>query len=67
MKKIILSSLVIILILTLTSCGPHFLDGTGTEDADCAEQTVYDYWQAIINRQYELTNAPLTIFHKGAG
>jgi len=40
MKKIILSSLVIILILTLTGCGPHFLDGTGTEDADCAEQTV---------------------------
>jgi len=53
-RKVLLSVLVIFLILALVGCGPHFLDGTGTEDADCAEQTVYDYWRAIINRQYEL-------------
>jgi len=53
-RKVLLLVLVIFLILALVGCGPHFLDGTGTEDADCAEQTVYDYWRAIINRQYEL-------------
>jgi hypothetical protein len=52
-KKILLLVFVVFLILALTGCGPHFLDGL--EDADCAEQTVWDYWQAIINRQYELT------------
>ena len=51
-RKILISFFVILLILGLTGCGPHFLDGL--EDADCAEQTVWDYWQAIINRQYEL-------------
>jgi hypothetical protein len=53
-KKILLLIFVILLISILAGCEPHFLDGTGTEDADCAEQTAYDYWRAIINRQYEL-------------
>jgi len=53
-KKVLLVVLTVFLISILAGCEPQFLDGTGTEDADCAEQTVYQYWQAIINRQYEL-------------
>jgi len=51
-RKILILFLVILLILALVGCGPHFLDGL--EDADCAKETVYQYWVAIINRQYEL-------------
>jgi len=50
-KKVLLSVLVIILILTLTSCG---MIPPGIPEWMRAENTVYQYWQAIINRQYEL-------------
>ena len=44
--------MVIFLILALVGCGPHFLNGT--DDEGLVEQIVYDYWLAIMNRQYEL-------------
>ena len=53
-RKYFLVILFLILAIFLTGCEPHFFNGTGTEDADCAEQVAYDYWQAITNRQYEL-------------
>jgi len=51
-RKVLLSVLVIFLISILAGCGPHFLDGMEIED--CAEDFVYNYWIAMINRQYEL-------------
>jgi hypothetical protein len=50
-RKVLISFLVILLILALTGCevAPEL-----TTDRFLAEETVYDYWQAIINRQYEL-------------
>ena len=50
-RKVLISFLVIILILALTGCvvAPEL-----TTDKSLAEETVYNYWQAIINRQYEL-------------
>jgi hypothetical protein len=33
-------------------CEPNFLDGM--ESGDYAEDLVYNYWQAIVNRQYDL-------------
>ena len=51
-RKILLLIFVVFLILALTGCGPHFLDGLS--DEGCAKETVYSYWQAMINRQYEL-------------
>jgi len=51
-KKYLLSVLAIFLILALTGCGPNFLNGCG--DSMQAEQTAWDYWRAITNRQYEL-------------
>jgi len=51
-RKILLSVLVILLILTLPGCGPNFLDCC--DERSRAEETIYHYWQAIINRQYEL-------------
>jgi hypothetical protein len=51
-KKILLVVLVIFLISILAGCEPHFLDGM--DDEGLVEQIVYDYWLAIMNRQYEL-------------
>ena len=49
-KKVLISFLVILLILTLTDCAitPELTDRF------LAEEAVYNYWQAIINRQYGL-------------
>jgi hypothetical protein len=46
-----LSILVILLILVLTGCGMIPL---GFPEWMRAEEAIYQYWQAIINRQYEL-------------
>jgi len=50
-KKVLISVLAILLILVLTGCGvtPEL-----TTDKSLVEEAVYNYWQAIINRQYEL-------------
>lgn len=50
-RKVLIPFLVILLILALTGCG---MVAPGLPSWMLAEQTVYDYWQAIINRQYEL-------------
>jgi len=50
-RKVLLSILVIILILALSGCG---MVAPGLPDWMIAEQTVWEYWKAIINRQYEL-------------
>jgi len=49
-KKVLLSFLIIFLILALTGCAvaPELTDKSLVEEA------VYNYWQAIINRQYGL-------------
>jgi len=49
-KKVLISFLAILLILALTGC----VVAPELTDRFLAEETVYDYWQAIINRQYEL-------------
>jgi hypothetical protein len=51
-RKVLTSFFVIILILTLTGCGriPEGLP----EEWMGVEEMVYQYWQAIINRQYGL-------------
>lgn len=51
-SKILLLVFVILLVLVFTGCGPHFLNGM--DDEGLVEQIVYDYWLAIMNRQYEL-------------
>jgi hypothetical protein len=50
-RKVLISFFVILLILALTGCGvtPEL-----TTDKSLAEEAVYNYWQAIINRQYGL-------------
>jgi len=50
--------LTVFLISILAGCGPHFLDGMEIED--CAEDFVYNYWIAMINRQYELAKYDCT-------
>ena len=50
-RKFLISFLIILLILTLTSCG---MIAPGIPLWAMAEETVYDYWQAITNRQYKL-------------
>jgi len=50
-KKVLLSVLAILLILALTSCG---IVTPGIPEWIRAEEKVYQYWIAIINRQYEL-------------
>jgi len=50
-RKVLISFFVILLILALTGCG---MIAPGIPEWMEAENTVYDYWQAIINRQYEL-------------
>ena len=51
-RKILISFFVIVLILALTGCDE--MVAPGFPEWMRAENTVYDYWQAIINRQYEL-------------
>lgn len=52
MKRIFLISfLIILLILVLTGCGMIPPDDS---IESMAEESVYHYWRAIINRQYEL-------------
>jgi hypothetical protein len=50
-RKVLISFFVILLIFTLTGCvvAPEL-----TTDKSLAEEAVYNYWQAIINRQYGL-------------
>jgi len=50
-KKILISFLVILLILTLTGCA---ITPELPTNRSLAEEAVYNYWQAIINRQYRL-------------
>jgi len=50
-KKVLLSFLIILLVLALTGCG---MVAPGLPSWMVAEQTVWEYWKAIINRQYEL-------------
>ena len=49
-KKVLISILAILLILTLAGC----VVAPELTDRYLAEETVYNYWQAIINRQYVL-------------
>jgi len=49
-RKVLISFLIILLILTLTGC----VVAPELTDRSLAEEAVYNYWQAIINRQYEL-------------
>lgn len=51
-RKVLLLVFVVFLILILTGCEPHFLNGE--PEWMRAEEAVTHYWQAIINRQYEL-------------
>lgn len=51
-SKVLLLVLVVFLISILMGCGPHFLNGIDDEGA--VEQIVYDYWMAMMNRQYGL-------------
>ena len=50
-RKVLLLAIVILLVLILTSCvvAPEL-----TTERFLAEEKVYSYWQAIINRQYVL-------------
>ena len=50
-RKILILFLAMLLILALTGCAvtPELIT-----DKFLVEETVYNYWQAIINRQYEL-------------
>lgn len=50
-RKILILFLAILLILALTGCG---MVAPGLPAWMVAEQTVWEYWKAIINRQYEL-------------
>ncbi|MEA2087097.1 MAG: hypothetical protein U9O91_03260 [Candidatus Caldatribacteriota bacterium] len=49
-KKVLLLVLIIFLISILAGCGAIPCD----PEWDRTEQEVYSYWQAIINRQYDL-------------
>ncbi len=49
-RKVLISFFVILLILALTGC----IFAPELTDRSLAEEAVYNYWQAIINRQYEL-------------
>lgn len=50
-RKVLISFLIILLVLALTGCG---MVAPGLPAWMVAEQTVWEYWKAIINRQYEL-------------
>jgi len=49
-KKVLISFFIILLILALTGC----VVAPELTDRFLAEERVYNYWQAIINRQYGL-------------
>jgi len=49
-RKVLISFFVIFLVLALTGCAV----APELTDRFLAEEAVYNYWQAIINRQYEL-------------
>ena len=49
-RKFLISFLIILLIFALTGCAV----APELTDRFFAEEAVYNYWQAIINRQYEL-------------
>jgi len=49
-RKILITFFVILLVLVLTGC----VVAPELTDRSLAEEAVYNYWQAIINRQYEL-------------
>jgi len=49
-RKVLLLVLVILLVLALSGCGVM----PGFPEWMMAEESVYYYWNAIINRQYEL-------------
>lgn len=51
-RKVLLLVLVLFLISILAGCAPHFLNGM--DDEGLVEQIVFDYWLAMMNRQYEL-------------
>jgi len=51
-RKVLLLVLVVFLVLILAGCESHFLDGM--DDEGIVEQIVFDYWLAMMNRQYEL-------------
>ena len=50
-RKVLISFFAILLILALTGCG---MVPPNDSLESMAEESVYHYWQAIINRQYEL-------------
>ena len=50
-RKVLISFFVILLILALTGCG---MIPPNDSIESMAEESVYHYWRAIINRQYEL-------------
>jgi len=50
-RKVLISFFIILLILALTGCG---MVAPGIPSWMVVEETVYNYWQAIINREYEL-------------
>ena len=50
-RKVSISFLIVLLVLALTGC---VMVAPGTPAWMVVEDTVYNYWQAIINRQYEL-------------
>jgi len=50
-RKVLISFLIILLVLALTGCG---MVAPGLPAWMVAEQTVWEYWKAIINHQYEL-------------
>ncbi len=52
-RKILLLILVLFLISILTGCGVT-PPPPGASAEDMAKEAVYHYWEAIINRQYEL-------------
>lgn len=51
-RKVLLLVFVVFLISILVGCSPHFLNGM--DDEGLVEQIVFDYWLAMMNRQYEL-------------
>ena len=51
-RKVLISFLIMFLFLALTGCNE--MVAPGFPEWMVAEETVYNYWQAIINRQYEL-------------
>jgi len=53
-RKVLLLCFVILIILVLAGC---VMVPPGESAEDMAEETVYQYWVAIINRQYDLAKS----------